>query len=826
MHFRWILKHRFPRKLSNRTVAAFFIPIGLLALGATLLLVCNRGDATKLVHISEQHITIRELDTQEALQLNLSTVYQGDWLIEAPIGSLVVAGNHYQESRQHLHGAIVGIFFQNKFYHDLTALSAHATRDGVPIKWQSPIISPKHSNKQLGLGIIQVSTDNQVIMRTFITFARKVRSFKIWNRIRNISSSTIKNISVGSSLCGESGFIFVPGWGYVDKDQSGSAPWVAMIGQNQTTAFVLRHKPYETSFKFDLHGPFQNNLIAHTGALEPKQNFAFEQHILIAQGGLNRIAATAWNLSGISTGKLTGNVSPMQTWGEIEVISSSKKMTSIVNVYANGSFETNVPFGTYQIRLITPGGRKSQHVSIDKNTPNATVDFSTIEPAVVHYLIHDETLMGIPARLVVRGIHPTQTPTLGPRYLASGAGNVLYTAKGAGAIELPAGTYRILATHGPEYSIDENQITVFPGRHVSITSTLREEIDRDGWISADFHLHAEPSYDSNISLKDRVISLYAENIDVAIATDHNTVTNYRQTVESMQIPHELHTGVGVEVTTWKPSWGHFNVWPWRYNSEPPPWSAQTPKNLFNFIRQQQPGAVIQVNHPRMDIYNAGYFTLGELEPSQNRFRKPAASFNFDAIEIFNGMNLKHPAAIDYNLNEWYTLLNHGHRFTATGNSDSHFLVGHFAGYPRNYLQIQSQHPQSFTIDDVTDAVKDGRSFVSNGPFLRATLKGATFGDEITVEPDIPVNLAVTVQSASWLPVDYLEIIVDGNSMGIHSLDHLPQDNMVSLDIPLRFKKTGWVIVKVGGSFPMNQILPGSDATPLAFSNPIWVNVSP
>jgi len=81
-------------------------------------------------------------------------------------------------------------------------------------------------------------------------------------------------------------------------------------------------------------------------------------------------------------------------------------------------------------------------------------------------------------------------------------------------------------------------------------------VETPGWIAGDLHLHAEPSYDSNVSLPDRIASLVAEGVEFAVATDHNHVTDYRPTIIATGARRMIASAPGVEITTWDPQWGH------------------------------------------------------------------------------------------------------------------------------------------------------------------------------------------------------------------------------------------------------------------------------
>ena len=51
-----------------------------------------------------------------------------------------------------------------------------------------------------------------------------------------------------------------------------------------------------------------------------------------------------------------------------------------------------------------------------------------------------------------------------------------------------------------------------------------------GALSGDFHVHGAASYDSSIPDQDRVFSFLAAGVDVIVATDHDVVTSYDETI--------------------------------------------------------------------------------------------------------------------------------------------------------------------------------------------------------------------------------------------------------------------------------------------------------
>jgi hypothetical protein len=118
-----------------------------------------------------------------------------------------------------------------------------------------------------------------------------------------------------------------------------------------------------------------------------------------------------------------------------------------------------------------------------------------------------------------------------------------------------------------------------------------------------------------------------------------------------------------------------------------------------------------------------------------------------------------PGALD----DWYSLLAHGQRITATGNSDSHAPSAE-AGLPRTYLKVGPSADGSMrglSQEACMHAMREGRAVVTNGPFIEAKLNGtAEIGDTL-VAPDGEIDVGVKVQAAKWVDVSSVRIMRGG-----------------------------------------------------------------
>ena len=165
---------------------------------------------------------------------------------------------------------------------------------------------------------------------------------------------------------------------------------------------------------------------------------------------------------------------------------------------------------------------------------------------------------------------------LGPPDGASPACNRALVTKGSVSVAVPPGHYFVYATRGPFASIDRRRghpraRDIAPPVTLQVQS-LASQILPSGVVSGDFHVHGGASFDSSIPDLDRVVSFLATGVDVIIATDHDVVTDYVNTLAALGATNSIVVIPGVEQTpnilwyyvpgdTFPKTLGHFNFWP-------------------------------------------------------------------------------------------------------------------------------------------------------------------------------------------------------------------------------------------------------------------------
>ena len=441
------------------------------------------------------------------------------------------------------------------------------------------------------------------------------------------------------------------------------------------------------------------------------------------------------------------------------------------------------------------------------------------------------------ARLLVHGIDGTLDPSFGPDYRASGAGPIIDSLHGEVATPLSTGHYRVSATRGIEWSIDAKTVDVVSGRSATVDLSLRHVVATPGVVSCDLHVHARPSFDSPVLAEDRVLSLVGAGIDFAVPSEHNLIGDYGSALEALDLTRDLATVQGVEITTFFPRFGHFGLFPYA-GPKPPPYKATNVNAVFNFAHKFAPGAVLQVNHPRLKK-GIGYFDVFRFDP-----KKPppyGMRTDFDTLEVYNGYDGNEPARVDAVMRDWFSLLNQGHRYAATGSSDSHRIQYQWAGYPRTMALVPewAAGDRGAPVDPqaVVAAVKKGHAFVTSGPMIELEIGGARPGEEIATD-DAVVHGHLRVRAAPWVDVSSGEILVGGKSVEAFAIPARPlalgpelgdrgevEARTIRYDadvsVPVGPEST-WVVVVVRGDRKMDDVLPFMPVPPRAFTNPIYI----
>ncbi|MBZ0271633.1 hypothetical protein K8I61_06330 [bacterium] len=263
----------------------------------------------------------------------------------------------------------------------------------------------------------------------------------------------------------------------------------------------------------------------------------------------------------------------------------------------------------------------------------------------------------------------TPDPFIGEGFFPANEVAVVHTLDGTGEITLSPGEYRLVASRGPEYSIDEATVTLKPLQTETAILYIERVVDTSGWIAGDFHLHTMHSVDAGASISGRLKSAMVEGVEVIASSDHDYITNYAPELEQLGGRDLLYTLAGDELSHL--SYGHFNGYPLRYGEgeiaggapdwkQPSP-SAElpdggpmpewTPQDVFDGLRARGDRGLINqdpiviVNHSQESITGylraygflqyRGVFSTPDIFTLGNPVIHGGALFSTDASESFS-----------------------------------------------------------------------------------------------------------------------------------------------------------------------------------------------
>jgi hypothetical protein len=412
-----------------------------------------------------------------------------------------------------------------------------------------------------------------------------------------------------------------------------------------------------------------------------------------------------------------------------------------------------------------------------------------------------------------------------------GADRFAWTGNGRFERALAAGPYRLLVSSGIERDVARFDVELVAGKARELEAKLPRAVKTPGWVGADLHLHQAPSVDADVSLAARVVSIAAEGVEFAVATDHYVVTDLGPTVRWLRdrgvLSVPVQTVVGTEVSTLGKRFGHFNVFPLKVGDNVVS-EDTTPSALFADARKKSPRGVLQVNHPRWEP-NIGYFSYFGLNSQTGETAKPGYDPRFDTIEVFNGDEAFDLERVRQVMRDWIQLLGRGHRYAATGSSDSHKLAFLDPGLPRTLVRWAASagggddaRDVEAPVQNVLDAIKAGKSIVTSGPIIDASVSGKGAG-ETASGIGRTAKLRVLVRAAPWIDVTSVEVLEGGQARRVHHRA-IPASRRVerlnvTFDVPVAAPT--FVIVVVEGQ----RGLPTATrprTRPFAFTNPIWL----
>ncbi len=355
---------------------------------------------------------------------------------------------------------------------------------------------------------------------------------------------------------------------------------------------------------------------------------------------------------------------------------------------------------------------------------------------------------GAPSKVHYRALRPE---------LVARDGTVIVPPSGEVEVELGPGRCVLWASRGTEWSVARAEVELGAAPAPTLEMVLRREVDTRGWVAADTHLHTYTfSGHGDATLEERLLTLEADGVEVAIATDHDHQVDYRPRQRDLDLGGRWFAIVGNEVST---PIGHFNAFPLPPGGPRPDSSLQDWAALDASIRGAGARYVI-LNHPRWPDDEKAPFRSGRFDPDNGKFLD-GQPLPVDALELLNSS--EPPERWRRVLLDWYALLDAGHALQVVGSSDTH-TVANPAGVGRTYLHVGEDDPARLEEDAVVAAFRGGATSVSQGLFLSPRFPETGEGGVLRVSPGETIRLGARVAGASWARLDTVSLVVSGRTV--------------------------------------------------------------
>lgn len=352
-------------------------------------------------------------------------------------------------------------------------------------------------------------------------------------------------------------------------------------------------------------------------------------------------------------------------------------------------------------------------------------------------------------------------------------------------LKLAPGTYNLYFTRGAEYSVVRKTITVESYKMYYLQDVRLVQLFDSyalGWVAGDLHQHTFYSDGVN-PVENVMLSNISTGLYYGFLSDHNTalgLSEWMQTsnmvanVDQNGVKRYFNPFEAVEVTT---EYGHYQSIGYGLTFDQYEVTLREIERVKrgeekdNIIKDRivyiaeeikRAGGVAQINHP----YSTS--TMG--------FNYWEVANHFDTIELWNGVYVPgdgryETSSLSYSQNyrtklKWFELLNEmkngGKFFAATGGTDNHDIsspyknkgdivvnnindyeklyqkYGKYSGQPTTYVKIDGD----ITLEKTLEAIRNGHSFVTNGPVVIADIDGKIYGETVELAKATKININI------------------------------------------------------------------------------------
>jgi hypothetical protein len=394
---------------------------------------------------------------------------------------------------------------------------------------------------------------------------------------------------------------------------------------------------------------------------------------------------------------------------------------------------------------------------------------------------------------------------------------------GESELDVPLGKVTIEVTKGLEHRPETRTVDVGEGMvPVSIPLSPLDALPPLGeerWSSGDLHVHM--NYGGSYRNTPERLKLQAEAEDLDVV--HNLIVNKEQRIPDIEYfdgepdrvsSNDLLLFHGQEFHT--SYWGHLGLLGLTRNLLVPDYAAYPNTSARSL---HPPNATVS-DLARAQGGVVGYVHPYEVPPDPERDPSlthalvvDVALGKVDYLEVVGFADHRATASV------WYRFLNSGFRLPAGAGTDA---MANFAslrgpvGLNRVYVRVPEG---ALALSTWLDSLRDGRSFVTNGPLVALELSGKGPGDTLDI-PTEGAEVKVRASLRSIIPVDHLEVVCNGD---VARAIELPgARDRVDFEGSLRLDEPGWCLLRGWNEGPSPRIL---DMYPYATTSPIYVTLA-
>ena len=589
--------------------------------------------------------------------------------------------------------------------------------------------------------------------------------------------------------------------------------------------------------------------------LKPGQEISFARFVAVGTSPLQSVGVVRQfrgEAGGLVSGTLKDSAGKGITAARVTGASlANPTSTNRLAAYPNAAGEVSLwlPTGEHELES-SDLGRESvlSKVSV---APGGNAKFSAVLKAqsAIAFDIRGENGQPIPCKAQFIGVNGTKVPSLGPQNRAAGCVDQYHSANGQFRQPLPPGDYEVVVTRGIEFGHLRQTVKLAAGQTATVKGVLKRLVDTRGWVSADYHNHSTPSGDNTCGTDDRLINLAAEGVEFVPTTEHNRFYDWRPHIVRLGLTNHLQTVSGVELTG---SGAHFNSFPFdpvplTQDGGAPVWSTDpriTAATLRDF-QKPEPARWIQINHPDMVANftdrdgdgraDGGFVGLPLLiDGVEVENYSPSSILSGAPFSVARDTKTGRDAVRYQREFIWLQLLNKGHRYVGVAVCDAHSVYGNGTGGWRMYMPSASDEPAKIDWRENSRHAKEGRSYLTTGPFLQVQTEDGTQPGG-TVRATGGVKLKVRVQCTDWIDIDRVQVLVNGRAEPKLNFTRATHPEWFAngvvkfdrtLDVPLA-EDAHLIVVAAGENFDLKTGY-GTSAQaklkPIAYHNPIWADV--